>query len=270
MKKTALIATTLLALSMGAQAQGYGNAYNGYNEPQNSYQTPGRDGNPGRHEGWEKRRDDPNNVISHFTAEPSGSRIFFTVHGEPGARVQTRIEPLGRTVKLNETEPGRYEGYYSLRRGENLNDARYRAVWERRGERASSWADRGAPRTVAVQPAYPAQNLWRVESITQVTVDGSNSPSVPGMLLGGVVGGVLGNQVGGGTGKKLATIAGVAGGAYAGNQIAKNQGSNHTLWRVTVRQNSGVTQTVDFDQQPALRVGDMVAKDNNQLTIVQR
>lgn len=40
-----------------------------------------------------------------------------------------------------------------------------------------------------------------------------------GMVVGAVVGGLLGNQVGGGDGKKLATVAGAVGGAYAGREI---------------------------------------------------
>jgi uncharacterized protein YcfJ len=51
---------------------------------------------------------------------------------------------------------------------------------------------------------------------------------VAGTVIGGVVGGLLGNQVGGGTGKTLATIAGAAGGAYAGNQIQKGMQDRDT------------------------------------------
>lgn len=40
-----------------------------------------------------------------------------------------------------------------------------------------------------------------------------------GMVVGAVVGGLLGNQVGGGNGRKLATVAGAVGGAYAGREI---------------------------------------------------
>jgi uncharacterized protein YcfJ len=39
-----------------------------------------------------------------------------------------------------------------------------------------------------------------------------------------VLGGVLGNQVGGGNGKKLATVAGVIGGGYVDNEVAKRYG----------------------------------------------
>jgi uncharacterized protein YcfJ len=45
---------------------------------------------------------------------------------------------------------------------------------------------------------------------------------VAGTVIGGVAGGLLGNQIGGGRGKTVATVAGAAGGAYAGNQVQKN------------------------------------------------
>jgi uncharacterized protein YcfJ len=40
-----------------------------------------------------------------------------------------------------------------------------------------------------------------------------------GMVAGALIGGLLGNQVGGGSGKTVATVAGVVGGGYAGRQI---------------------------------------------------
>jgi len=40
-----------------------------------------------------------------------------------------------------------------------------------------------------------------------------------GMVVGALVGGLLGNQVGGGSGKKVATVAGAVGSAYAGREI---------------------------------------------------
>jgi uncharacterized protein YcfJ len=44
-----------------------------------------------------------------------------------------------------------------------------------------------------------------------------------GTGIGAVVGGVLGNQVGGGNGKKLATVAAVLPGGYAGNDVAHDR-----------------------------------------------
>jgi uncharacterized protein YcfJ len=43
-----------------------------------------------------------------------------------------------------------------------------------------------------------------------------------GSVAGAVIGGVIGHQIGGGTGRDIATVAGAAGGGYAGNRIQKN------------------------------------------------
>lgn len=45
---------------------------------------------------------------------------------------------------------------------------------------------------------------------------------VIGSVAGAVIGGVIGHQIGGGTGRDLATVAGAAGGGYAGNRIQKS------------------------------------------------
>lgn len=45
-----------------------------------------------------------------------------------------------------------------------------------------------------------------------------------GIATGAVIGGLLGHQVGGGNGRTLATVAGVVGGGYLGNTVAKNYG----------------------------------------------
>jgi uncharacterized protein YcfJ len=45
---------------------------------------------------------------------------------------------------------------------------------------------------------------------------------VIGSIAGAVIGGVIGHQIGGGSGRDIATVAGAAGGGYAGNRIQKN------------------------------------------------
>ncbi len=50
-----------------------------------------------------------------------------------------------------------------------------------------------------------------------------------GSVAGAVVGGVLGHQIGGGTGRDIATVAGAAGGGYAGNRIQKNLQDKDTV-----------------------------------------
>jgi uncharacterized protein YcfJ len=45
-------------------------------------------------------------------------------------------------------------------------------------------------------------------------------PNYVAIGTGAVVGGLIGNQVGGGNGRKLATVAGIIGGGFLGNEIA--------------------------------------------------
>ena len=71
--------------------------------------------------------------------------------------------------------------------------------------------DRGAE----YQPAYAPE--------AHPVVNYINDMHPVGTGVGAVLGGVLGNQVGGGNGKKLATIAGVLFGGYAGNEVAHNR-----------------------------------------------
>ncbi len=48
----------------------------------------------------------------------------------------------------------------------------------------------------------------------------ARQPNYVGIGAGAVLGGLIGNQVGGGNGKKLATVAGIIGGGYLGNEVA--------------------------------------------------
>lgn len=85
-----------------------------------------------------------------------------------------------------------------------------------------------------------------------------------GLIAGGVAGAVLGHQVGGGLGKDLATIAGAAGGAYAGKKIQENMNASK-VWTVSVKYTNGHTANFDFAQDPGLAVGDAVRKSGQTL-----
>lgn len=85
-----------------------------------------------------------------------------------------------------------------------------------------------------------------------------------GAVAGGVVGGLLGNQIGGGTGKKIATVAGAAGGAFAGHQVEKNMKST-THYDVTVKLDDGTVRTFPFDTQPPFQTGSRVKVVNGTL-----
>lgn len=113
-----------------------------------------------------------------------------------------------------------------------------------------------APGTTAAQPAAPAcAECGRVLSIT--VTEKAGEYSAVGVLAGGALGAVLGNQVGGGLGKDLATLAGAAGGAYAGKMIEEKI-KTHKVWTVTVLYANESKASFDFTHDPGFQVGDKV------------
>jgi uncharacterized protein YcfJ len=95
---------------------------------------------------------------------------------------------------------------------------------------------------------------------------------VLGTIAGAVIGGVIGHQVGGGSGRDIATVAGAAGGGYAGNRVQKSLQDRDTVtttqqkcetvydssekttgYRVRYRLN-GKEDTVKMDHDPGPRI----------------
>ena len=89
------------------------------------------------------------------------------------------------------------------------------------------------------------------------TVKKQGEASGGGAVIGGIVGGVVGHQIGSGRGNDVATVAGAAGGAYAGHQIEKNQKSA-TSYQVHVKLDNGLTRVFNYAQPTSYRVGDKV------------
>lgn len=110
--------------------------------------------------------------------------------------------------------------------------------------------------------AAVCNDCGRVTAIKVTEKAGDSGPV--GMIAGGVAGAVLGRQVGGGFGKDLATIAGAAGGAYAGKKIEEKI-NTRKIWTVSVRYNNGATAEFDYEQDPGVKVGDAVRKEGNVL-----
>jgi outer membrane lipoprotein SlyB len=102
-----------------------------------------------------------------------------------------------------------------------------------------------------------------VTSVRTVKTEGKGSGA--GVVAGGVLGGVLGNQIGGGSGKDLATIGGVVGGAYVGNQ-AEKKSKETTQYRVGVKLENGKSRTFRFSSPTSYRIGDKVLVDNGSIT----
>ncbi len=118
--------------------------------------------------------------------------------------------------------------------------------------------------TKGVYKTAPAQcaDCGHVTAVTMT--DKAGDSNAVGAIAGGVAGAVLGRQVGGGFGKDLATIAGAAGGAYAGKKIQENMGTSK-VWTVSVKYTSGQTANFEFAQDPGLSVGDAVKNAGNTL-----
>lgn len=102
----------------------------------------------------------------------------------------------------------------------------------------------------------------KVTAVTVLEKDGEGGAA--GMLVGGVAGAVLGNQIGSGGGRQVATVAGAAGGAYAGKQIEGKMNATRT-WTVNVRYNNGKHGSFSFSQDPGMQVGDKVRKSKDSL-----
>ncbi len=89
------------------------------------------------------------------------------------------------------------------------------------------------------------------------TLHKQGEASGAGAVIGGIAGGVLGHQVGHGRGNDVATIAGAAGGAYAGHQIEKSRNAR-TYYEVVVKLENGHTRVFKYSEPTHYRVGDKV------------
>lgn len=109
------------------------------------------------------------------------------------------------------------------------------------------------PVAATPKPQPPVGQLAVVESVREVKEAG-DAKGV-GAVAGGVVGGVLGNKLG--KGKRLVTILGAAGGAFAGHQVEK-QVRAEKRWEIAVRLDDGSQRTLSSEAEPAWRAGDRV------------
>ena len=110
-----------------------------------------------------------------------------------------------------------------------------------------------------VEAVTPVQRQGKVNG-----VDVGNTTIGLGTVAGGVVGGLLGNQVGGGNGKTAMTVLGVAGGAFAGNQIEKNM-KKVTVYEVRVRMDDGTVRNMELSS--AVAVGAKVIVEGKNLRL---
>lgn len=142
-------------------------------------------------------------------------------------------------------------------------------AWQRERAPAAGIPSAGAEALPSHTPP-PAQRAvcaqcGTVETITPVTTEGKASGA--GAVAGALLGGLLGNQVGGGDGKTLATMAGVIGGAWAGDTVEKRM-KPQTSYRVAVRMDDGSLRTVE-QSSPGVGVGARVQVQSGVLSPVR-
>jgi outer membrane lipoprotein SlyB len=106
-------------------------------------------------------------------------------------------------------------------------------------------------------------NCGTVTTVNTIKVKGEGTGM--GAVAGGVLGGVLGHQIGGGRGKDVATVAGAAGGAYAGHQTEKSMKSK-TTYEVVVKLESGESRTFTYNSATSYKVGDRIKVNAGKLT----
>lgn len=120
---------------------------------------------------------------------------------------------------------------------------------------------------IYVENSRPTQSLCRdcgtIESVREIAQEGQGSGL--GAIAGGVLGGLLGNQIGGGSGRKVATVAGVVGGAYAGHTVEKKTRSTQQ-YEITVRLDDGSLRTINETEKPAWHTGDRVRVSNDRIS----
>ncbi|MEJ2174688.1 MAG: glycine zipper 2TM domain-containing protein [bacterium] len=112
-----------------------------------------------------------------------------------------------------------------------------------------------SPTARTLPPVAAAPNVGTIESVRQIAQPGEGTGL--GAVAGGVLGGVIGHQFGGGNGKKILTVVGAAGGAYAGHQVEK-QARGTKRWEIDVRMDSGALRTLSSDSAPLWQAGDRV------------
>ena len=181
----------------------------------------------------------------------------------PSSTVLTPKAQYDASVKRAKT---RLEGDQKICNAETESATRMQCKRDAQSEYDKAVAAAKAEMTAAGQPVAAAPacvNCGKVVSVKQVEKKGEGG--AVGLIGGGVVGGVLGHQIGGGTGKTLATVAGAAGGAYAGREVEKKMKSKN-VWKVDVSFSGGGTSSYEFENNPGYKVGDSVKRAGNSIT----
>lgn len=188
----------------------------------------------------------------------------------PPAWAATTLTPKAQLAADSQQALARYEDDKKLCSEETSSNARLQCRRDAKTEYDKALANAKARMTAATQAANakpPATSALCPDCAKVLAVDVTEKAgegSAVGLIAGGVAGAALGRQIGGGFGRDLATIAGAAGGAYAGKKI-EEQVKTHKVWNVSVQYGDGRKSSFGFDQDPGLQVGDTVQNAGNSI-----
>jgi outer membrane lipoprotein SlyB len=79
-------------------------------------------------------------------------------------------------------------------------------------------------------------------------------------------GSVAGNQVGGGSGRKIATVAGVIGGAVLGHKVEENR-NDSTYYEVVIDMEGGGQQFLTLQNAGGINAGARVTVQGNNISL---
>lgn len=199
-----------------------------------------------------------------------GNELDFMVRGTPGAKVDMTISGTRGVFFLPEVRPGEYEGSYVIRRGDRIvPNTPVTANMRVNGRVATATLGKPLQLVSTVPQSAPrvvryCSNCATVEAINVIEVNGDGN--YLGTVGGGVVGALLGSQVGDGNGRTAAQVAGALGGAYVGRNIDRANAKQTRHFEVVIRFANGGTQTVQFANDPGMRVGEKVKINDGVLT----
>nr|MDP2191003.1 hypothetical protein [Rhodoferax sp.] len=184
------------------------------------------------------------------------------------ALAQAPASPKAQYATDSKKALARYEEDKKLCNDETSSSTRLQCRRDAKAEYDQARAAAKAEMTAATQAgnAKPVvakalcADCGKVLAVTMTEKEGEGG--AVGMIAGGVTGAILGHQVGGGLGKDLATIAGAAGGAYAGKKIEEKV-RTHKVWTVSVQYGDGRKSAFNFEKEPGLKVGDPVKNSGN-------
>ena len=183
-----------------------------------------------------------------------------------GVQAQTPVTPQSQYTADSQQAMARYKEDQKLCDSEPTSASRMQCKRDTKAEYDKAMASakaRMGSRASGGASAPSCPDCAQVVAVSQTEKAGEGS--AVGMITGGVVGAVLGHQLGGGFGKDLATVAGAAGGAYAGKEIEK-RATTHKVWTVTVKLPNGHTSNFEYASHPGYQIGDWVRVENNRLS----